>query len=395
MRRYTPDEELRIRLQDGIREWARSGLLSEEQRTHLEPQLAVDVRRTNGALRLGLAVFTLLAAGAAALLVFVTFEPRRNTGIAAMCMLLGVGAFAAADLLVGRFRLYRYGVEEALAVLAVLLCGAGAGFAAVAIVGSSHDSVAFTAVLLTCATVSGAAYVRFGFQYAAVASLAFAAAVPLAIDAASGSVRRLTVCALFLCASYVARRRSKRPDDVSRDDASMVAACAVAGAYLVVNMHVGISWPGLWYSSIQPWFKWTTYALTWLIPVFAIWGGAADRDRRVMRVGMAAGIVTLITNELYLGWPRQTWDPMLLGIFLIAAAIVVRRWLASGPGGERHGFTPARILHGDAGSLRIASLASVGIHPGAHTSAPTEPDMFRGGRSGGGGASGEFSPPQL
>jgi hypothetical protein len=390
MRRYARSDELRVRLQRFVREWTRSSLLSAEQRRRLEPDLEVDLRRTHLMLRLGLALFTLIAAGAAVALTFVTLDFRDDGVIAVICLLLGAGAFAAADTLVARYRLYRFGVEEALAAVSVILFGAGAFVAVNSAIGSSHDVVATTAALMTCAAVSGAAYVRFGFRYAAVAATMFTAFVPLALDASSGPARRLLSAAVFAIAYLVARRVSHQADEIAEDDASMVAACAILGAYLVLNLHSGIDVLGLWRLPLEPWFKWTTYALIWLMPGLAIWRGIVDRDRLVIRAGAATALVTLITNKPYLGWPRQTWDPMLLGVFLAVVALVLRRWLASGPDGERNGFTPVRILHTDAESLQVASLASAAIHLNPDRPAPSQPDGFGGGRSGGGGAGADF-----
>lgn len=392
MSRYTRDELWRIRLQARVREWARSGLLTEDQRIRIEPELAVDLRRTNIMLRLGLGLFTIVAAGAAVILAFVLFELNREGPLAVMCLLLGGGAYLAADAVVARFRLYRYGVEEALAALTVLLCGVGVASAAMAIIGSSHESIAFSAALVACATVSAGLYARFGFQYAAVAAMAFGACVPLAMDGVSPPIRHLLVCALFLAAYAVARRLSQQHDDLVQDDASMVAACAVVGAYLAMNVYASIGILGIWRLPIEPWFKWTSYAVIWLIPVVAIWRGVADRERRVLRAGAAIALLTLITNKLYFGWPHQTWDPVILGVFLMGVAIFLRRWFAWGPGGERRGFTPARILYGDMTSMRVAGLASAAIHFSPDRPAPSSSDseMFRGGRSGGGGASGDF-----
>ena len=35
---------------------------------------------------------------------------------------------------------------------------------------------------------------------------------------------------------------------------------------------------------------------------------------------LAMVMATLATNKPYLGWEHHTWDPMLLGVFLVAAA---------------------------------------------------------------------------
>ena len=104
------------------------------------------------------------------------------------------------------------------------------------------------------------------------------------------------------------------------------------------------------------------------------------------------GLLTLITNKPYLGWPRRPWDPIVLGAALIATAVFVRRWLASGPGGERHGFTASRLLDADRAKLSLVGSASALIPTPATTrsSSPSSEPGFRGGRSGGGGAAGEF-----
>ena len=112
-----------------------------------------------------------------------------------------------------------------------------------------------------------------------------------------------------------------------------------------------------------------------------------------MAVGTVVAILTLVTNKPYLGWPRHTWDPMLLGILLTGVAIFVRRWLAGGPGGIRHGFTAARLSGKDqhwinVGATVVAPLAAHSITPDPQASTPDF--HFGGGQSGGGGASGDF-----
>ena len=110
-----------------------------------------------------------------------------------------------------------------------------------------------------------------------------------------------------------------------------------------------------------------------------------------MDVSAAMALATLATNKSYLGLDQRTWDPMLLGLLLMGTAILLRRWLASGPNGERYGFTSARILSKDARLMRVVSTASAAFQPQPSSLEPAAPrPHFDGGRSGGGGATGEF-----
>ena len=121
MRRYSQEDEERIRAQAAVREWTRSGLVDQAQRAALEPELRVDLRRTNDFLRAGLALFTALIAGASVALVIELFSLSRATATGMAAAAAAAAYFALADMLAGRFRFYRFGVEEALAACGVLL----------------------------------------------------------------------------------------------------------------------------------------------------------------------------------------------------------------------------------------------------------------------------------
>jgi hypothetical protein len=110
----------------------------------------------------------------------------------------------------------------------------------------------------------------------------------------------------------------------------------------------------------------------------------------MLDANLVAALVTCITSKPYLGWPRQPWDPMLLGLLLGGVALAVRRWLAAGPGGEYAGFTPLRVLAREADAIRLVSVASAALRPAAVTPAPQSVSSFQGGRSGGGGGGADF-----
>ena len=87
------------------------------------------------------------------------------------------------------------------------------------------------------------------------------------------------------------------------------------------------------------------------------------KDRFVIAAGAIAAILTFITNKPYLGWQRHTWDPMLLGTLLTGVALFIRRWLARGPGGIRHGFTAERLSGKDKEWMNAGAAASAWYRP--------------------------------
>jgi uncharacterized membrane protein YgcG len=132
--------------------------------------------------------------------------------------------------------------------------------------------------------------------------------------------------------------------------------------------------------------------LVWLLPAAMLARGVRRKDRLVIGVGGIAAILTFVSNKPYLGWPRHTWDPMILGVLLTGSALGLRRWLANGPGGIRNGFTAARLSARDkqwmdAGSAVLGLVTPQAIAPSPQTSAEFR---FGGGKTGGGGAGGDF-----
>jgi hypothetical protein len=111
----------------------------------------------------------------------------------------------------------------------------------------------------------------------------------------------------------------------------------------------------------------------------------------LLDVNLAMALATLATNKSYLGLTHRPWDPILLGLLLIATAIAVRRRLSNTPERHRRGFTAYRLLSSDKRALSLLGTASVSVQPDV-SPAPHQPDDFTpgGGRSGGAGASGSF-----
>jgi hypothetical protein len=365
-----------------IQEWCKSGFLEASEITKLGSELRTDLRRTNVFLRALLFFFTVIIVVAAVYLIFVTFhvEEKREMGI--VFIVAAATCFGLAELLVQRSRLYRYGVEEALATSSAILLGIGTALVSPA----DSDNVRIFIVLVVIAVVAAFLYARFGFVYAAVAAILCAALTPFTFSWSGENEHLLAASMFMLCVLFARARRRQYDEAFPGDDYAVMQAFAWSGVYVVLNIH--LPW---FYGYSEGVFYWFTYTAIWVIPAVGLWLALPAKDRLFMHVNVGLLLVTLITNKAYLKLLRQPWDPILFGVLLIGTAIVIKRWLASGANRQRYGYTPERLLAGDRRLLNlVATMSSAmqsNIPSASHRDA--KPD-FGGGRSGGAGASGSF-----
>jgi hypothetical protein len=380
MRLYTPEQEERIAVQALVREWTRSKLLDPPQLARLERDLSTDVRRTNTALRITLAVFTVLLAVASVVFVVLVLGLNRSrvqeTIVSGAAAILYLGL---AEVLVRRIRMYRFGVEEAFAVLAAIAFALS--------VSSWIDQplrVSMVAGLLSAAVGGLWLYGRFGFVYAAMGSVVCVAAIPFQLDLSYTTTRSLAAAAFAVCCTIAHLMLCDSGRETRRDEYADLRAAAWAGLYLVLNLQLALGEPAAGRG-----FYWLTYALTWALPAVGLWVAIREKDRALLGVNLVIAIITLLTHKSYLHWTRHPWDPMVFGITLMAIALGMRRWLAAGPGGARNGFTPHRLLEKDRAALSALGAVSLGVQP-VGAASPAAPDAFGGGQSGGGGAGASY-----
>jgi hypothetical protein len=340
--------------------------------------------------------------GAAFGLLLLAFKPSNETG-GVFSLIFAVVCYAAAEVAVSQGRLYRYGIEEALAVCSVgFLCmGMRAVFFSATRYSPRPDAIQ---CLIPAAGALFSLWIwrRFGFSYAFLAAMIFL--VFVAGYWTSSHAAQHLIIAVFYAAGLgvVATARSRHRYDHLDEAYSFVEAFLWLGIYLALNLQVSsldLGQPTQWWSGsraslefARP-FYWTTWVLIWCLPPIVLARGIRQKDRFVIAVGAIITVLTFVTNKPYLGWVRHTWDPIILGILLTGVAVFLRRWLAGGPGGIRHGFTAARLSGKDkhwmnVGSIVLGQLSPQSITPGPQ---PSSPDFrFGGGQTGGGGAGGDF-----
>jgi hypothetical protein len=389
MSRYTAAEEEAIRTADQVRDWKASGLIDVNRAAVLEQELRTDFRRTHRALRAVLFLFAAVVIQAAVGLVAVVVTPDEEAVAATLALMAGCASLALADVLIARFRFYRFGVEEACVVCGIALFAGGVTlFASVA--GVRGDTQALVAcVAIAC--IAAAAYWRFGLLYCAVAAVAAAAFAPFFLELPEMHGRVLAAAVLLAIHAVSGVLRRPVGEDYPGDDYAAIEAIAWLGTYAVLNLELTQLVSGA-RVGVSPGFFWFTYVAIWFLPVIGLYRGLQQKHHWMIRASMVMALATIATNKLYLGWPRHTWDPILLGVVLIATALGLRRWLSRGASGQRHGFTPRRLLSSEDRLMAHAAMVAAALKPEqtVHAAATTDPGQFSGGRSGGAGAGGSF-----
>ena len=380
MNLYSRDDERAIRVQRLVNDWTKSGLLLEEQRARILPELQVNLRRTNVFLRATLFVFGYMIVNSLTGLFVVTLNLSEGATMY-LAAFAAIAFFAVAQVFVTQTRLYRFGIEEASAV-------AGVSFFAIAASMAFHPTFSILQALAAATAGSFVLFRRFGYVYAGVAATIFAALIPFG-TAQVDTVRRLAAMAIMVVVFFIARARRQDHDlDYPGDSYAGIEAVAWAVLYLLANLKASS-----WLASADEVgvFYWASYGAIWILPAVGLLMAIRDRHRMLLDVNIVLALVTMMSNKPYLGAAQKPWDPILFGVLLVAIAIGVRRWLAGGENGGRNGLVPHRLLASEKARLAMAGSATV-FAPGAPPSHSPEPapSIGGGGSSGGAGASGKF-----
>ncbi len=310
MRKYADDQERIIRVKRLADEWAASGLIDAPQHERIAAGLQVDLRRTNRFLRLTLFGFGLLIIGAAVGLVVVTLDVTDTTTAGTLFLMAAAASAMLAEFLIGRFRVYRFGVEEACAVSAAVLVAGGSGLIAGSLVGvASGDRQIFVALIVGSAAAF-AVYRRYGYVYAAVGAMLCASLAPFQLHLSDMVQRLLAAAILGGCFIGARLKRRKYGDEFPGDEHGTIQASAWLGMYAALNLHL---FSALVTRPLASPFYWFTYAMIWILPAAGLWLSIRDRDRPLLDVSLVMALATLLTNKPYLGVARRPWDPILLG----------------------------------------------------------------------------------
>jgi len=396
---YTSEQEENICTRKKAKTWHRAGLISEEQLRLMETEIEPYVNQTNLFFRLIFFLFTLLCATAVtAFLIWLMKEPS-DTAAMSILILFSIPFYVLAEYVIKKYHFYRYGIEEALAIISIVSLCVGCGI----LLDKYHldHQLEAIAISLLFAVISFWIYLRFGFLYSALISITALCVIPFQLSLPPTEERAflLFILCLILLINILIDKSDN--EDFRKERNILIQACLLAAIYLAVNLRL-LELARLYfdhlsmilqpYAGFPPYIYWSSYILTFLIPALGIYWGIKGRKRLIMNVGLVLACLTLATNKSYLSWTRYAWDPAFMGIILIIISIIISRWLSRGPNKTRYGFTTENLLKPENYGINLADIGT-SLTPAFVDSQqpPTQTEkFFDAGKSGGGGASRDF-----
>jgi hypothetical protein len=312
----------------------------------------------------------------------------------ASALVYGVALAVLTDVQIGALKRDEAGAESATGLLSLVFLLGGTGWLLDEAIGMHGRS--FVIALLGIAVALGAATaIRWGSNvHAVLAALAFYGLL-LNLPGARG-----LWAAAALVLSPFAFQGSSAAALAPRHRRSCEVVLVVSLVALYAAVHVG-SWDGGVLESVGG--GWTgeprsspLRALfvvgTAVLPVALIVLGIARRRRLLIHLGVGLGVASLVTLRFYVH-VAPLWVVLIGGgLAALALALGLRRFLASGPNGERFGFTAEPLFDDPAKRHALEAAASVVAATPAAPRNPAAPSSFTGGGgdSGGGGASDRF-----
>jgi hypothetical protein len=278
VRAYTTSDEEALRARDLLKDWAGEGFLSPVQVGQMQQETVCELRRTNIFLRIVLFLFTLIIVGAAAGLFFtVLFSNPSGKIIGYFLLAFAPVCYAATEVAVSKFRLHRYGIEEALAACSVGFLCAGM-HAAWFIGGRFSGTVNYLEFLVPAAGALASVWIwhRFGFGYAPLAAMIFAWWLP-GYFTVSHTAQHVIVIVLYTF-GLIAVVSVRAPYRFTYLNATYSAAAGMLwlGIYLALNLQLSsVNLAVQWLGGVRTFndasefskpFYWATWVLIWCLP---------------------------------------------------------------------------------------------------------------------------------
>ncbi|MGV8038882.1 MAG: hypothetical protein AB2L07_01975 [Thermoanaerobaculaceae bacterium] len=374
-------------VRDAAAAWAEAGLLSPDEATTVAERFPDDRVRAAPAMAVLSFVFAAVAGVAVLVLASLVLDSPAAALLVAPPLAFGV------EWLTGPGRRVRTGIEDGLSLALVASVAVGVFWIADEGLGLSA-SHSVRVLLPVLAAVCGLASWRWGMPLWAVPG----ALLAYQFLATFGSGRWLMLgVALALTPVLSHGSKHERLTPSHRVALAIALAASLTAAYLALNVYsLDRSWIEMLEWDRHGEREWggvvrlACLAGTALLPVAVLARAIRARERVLLWCGALMLAASCVTVRAYLH-VAPTWLLLVLaGGTCLGGALLLRRWLDAGQGGERGGFTAAE-LGGGGHPQRLAETVAIlaTLTPAAP---PRPPAGFQpgGGGLGGGGASDTF-----
>jgi hypothetical protein len=383
-------------VRSAARAWKKAGAIDEASLKAVEAAYPDDRKRVGPVFRILLFLFTLLTAAGGFGFVWAVINgfADEDKTLGPLFLIFGVGLAFGADLMMTAMKRRQGGIETALS-LAAITCLLGFMAWLVFEQVDLPERIAVPVLFAFAALILAPAAWRWGYPlYAAASAAAFLGAI-----AAMPGGRLLWIALPILAAPFLSRLAdSQRFPPAHRASWTAVLLVGLTALYLASHLDsyrvglvekIGMRWTHQ--APLHPVLWWLAVAGTALIPIVYLAVGIRTRRAPFLLAGLGTGIASVITFVNYAGL-EPAWAVLIVaGALLVAAIFTLRRYLESGPAGERHGFTAAPLFEDLAQQRWLeAGAAAVTLAPEARTLREEPTFSGGGGDFGGGGSSSEF-----
>jgi uncharacterized membrane protein YgcG len=390
MKAYNPQWSANESTQQTTQKWFRKGFLSQEQILEVQKSYPLDYYNPSGFLKIGLFIFTILAASfsiSIMTLFFITpFQSNEKMAIIIEAFVIGIVFIFVLESLIKSRKLYHSGIDNALLYMAL-----GAFCTAIFFIfEQSHlPTWLFLLIFLPFFIVSAIRYADL-----VVCCISFFLTLSILISLALTSDWGKTflpfiIMAFSIAVYFLIKQLSKRADYLYYEQCLGIAKTLslvcfyLGGNYWVVREGNAIINDLSGAISPQIAFAPAFYFFTLVIPFAYILFGLRNRDRLILIIGMLTAGFSVFTYRYYFGFLPTEMALTISGILLIALSGGLIYYLKE----AKNGFTYQPEDEREGMNLEALLMSQV-----VQSKIPQQGNTFRfgGGDTGGGGAGGTY-----
>ena len=389
MKAYNTQWSVNDFIQNIAQKWFQKGFLKQEQYSAIKQEYHSDYNNPNIFLKIGLFIFTILAAsfsvGLLSFFLILPFEGNYNLGIIFQSLFLGIAFTFILEFLIKNNKLYHSGVDNALIYMAL-----GAFCAAFFFIFENTKTPTWFMLSLYLPFFMVAS-IRYADVLVTISTylLSLAIVILISFEFAWGKILLPFIIIIFSIIAYLFQKKLSQRDDYLYYEKCLdmlktlaLVTLYLGGNYLIVregNAQINQILDFSPQIAFAPMF----YCFTIIIPIVYIFFGLKNHDRLLLILGILAVGFSIFTYRFYFSMLPIEIALTLGGVFLIALAGVCIHYLRK----PKYGITSEPN-----DGLKGLNLESIIISQVIQSKIPQQGDTFQlgGGDVGGGGAGGNY-----